>query len=240
MQTKSKRKPFTLIELLVVISIIAILASLLLPALTKAREKARQTLCAGNFKQCGMSLFMYADDSDAWFPRQRNYPNGYYYKPGSEVLAHINRELADYIGSFKVWQCGAVGSVPPIDDLSNNRPAEKRSNVSYFAGLSNSKGYICNPRSNATNDLMVLAQDLNYKRDADGLWRTNHSLGGTYTTFWSDNPAFTTYIRGLPLGMNILMADGHVEWQRPEGTTIHFSLSGSRFYTKAEYKYPNE
>jgi prepilin-type N-terminal cleavage/methylation domain-containing protein/prepilin-type processing-associated H-X9-DG protein len=59
---------FTLIELLVVIAIIAILAALLLPALTRARDKGRQTLCLGNLKQCGAALQMYASDNDNTYP----------------------------------------------------------------------------------------------------------------------------------------------------------------------------
>merc|ERR1711916_303555 len=63
------QKGFTLIELLVVIAIIAILAGMLLPALSKAKERGRRTVCINNIKTFTLATLMYADDHDRRLPR---------------------------------------------------------------------------------------------------------------------------------------------------------------------------
>jgi prepilin-type N-terminal cleavage/methylation domain-containing protein len=62
------QKKFTLIEILVVIAIIGILASLLLPSLSKARKKSRISVCLNNQKQLAIAVSMYAGDNDFYAP----------------------------------------------------------------------------------------------------------------------------------------------------------------------------
>lgn len=68
MSTQRKRYGFTLIELLVVIAIIGVLAGILLPALSTARERARRTTCMNNLRQFAMAYEMYAEDFHEVFP----------------------------------------------------------------------------------------------------------------------------------------------------------------------------
>ena len=77
-----RKSQFTLIELLVVVAIISILASLLLPALSRARDKARAALCMGNLKQVGLATELYASDYNGLTQEGRpvgvSYPDNYW------------------------------------------------------------------------------------------------------------------------------------------------------------------
>ena len=68
-KTENKNNCFTLIELLVVIAIIVILAGMLLPALSKSRERAKAIACTSNMKQVFNGLSMYVNDYNGWLPR---------------------------------------------------------------------------------------------------------------------------------------------------------------------------
>ena len=97
-----KQRVFTLIELLVVIAIIAILASMLLPALNKARDKAKAIKCISNLKQVGLTLGMYISDNESYYPAP-------YYQVDSENY-HWGRVLDEnkYLGNRNIMFCPSV------------------------------------------------------------------------------------------------------------------------------------
>lgn len=101
---------FTLIELLVVVSIIAILTSLLLPALSTAREKAREISCVGNVKQIGVGIFNYIDDSDGFFPSYNlggEAATQMWYSNIDEKMRNVVPTSRTIEGEPPVWVCPA-------------------------------------------------------------------------------------------------------------------------------------
>jgi prepilin-type N-terminal cleavage/methylation domain-containing protein/prepilin-type processing-associated H-X9-DG protein len=111
------QRGFTLVELLVVIAVIAILASLLLPALSKAKGKAQSIACRNNLKQLEVAAVMYAGDYQGFFPPTRDVTlSGYAQSAdGSWVLGNAQRDrsdenikkgvLWDYVGAVKTYRC---------------------------------------------------------------------------------------------------------------------------------------
>ena len=115
----SVRDGFTLVELLVVMSIIALLAAMLMPALSAAREVSRQTSCLSNLRNINMGLQMYVNDHGgkmppAYVPDEQKagftrHVFGSYNKASQEVM-YERGTLKSYIGSGgDVWHCPSTG-----------------------------------------------------------------------------------------------------------------------------------
>ncbi len=149
------KQGFTLMELLVVMAIMAALAALLLPALGRAREKGRRTICIANLKQIGMAIHMYAEDYYERFPG-----NGVEDTGSSEMGFLFPR----YINASPVWDC----------------PGDKKSSFATISNhlLSNSS-YAYDDEHLESEDLdikLALAADRGVSKTL--IKKSNHSIEG--------------------------------------------------------------
>ncbi|OGV78134.1 MAG: hypothetical protein A3K19_15585 [Lentisphaerae bacterium RIFOXYB12_FULL_65_16] len=191
--TERQRKAFTLIELLVVISIIAILASLLLPALGKAKERSKAVLCLGNLKQCGVAVLTYAGDNDESLPPS-------YTSPWSNPWFPMYIE--SYLGG-KLTYPSHPGSVLTCPSETSHHPnlADYGCNYSHVTKPTATNVKLSRFTRSSALILMVDA------------WETGNKCGGWYTAcpICSPGSACVPWPRHNN-GMNLLYLDSHTGW----------------------------
>jgi prepilin-type N-terminal cleavage/methylation domain-containing protein len=116
-QESADRRAFTLIELLVVIAILAILAAMLFPVFSRAREQARKTACSSNLRQLGQAVTMYLQDYDEVFPVANfndmiyNYPPQTHREGGGEPVS-LYKVIQPYVRNRGVFHCPTMRSQP--------------------------------------------------------------------------------------------------------------------------------
>ncbi|HEY3760274.1 MAG TPA: prepilin-type N-terminal cleavage/methylation domain-containing protein [Verrucomicrobiae bacterium] len=213
MKTKSPStaRAFTLIELLVVIAIIAILAALLLPALSSAKQRGWTTQCISNLHQIGIGMKMFADDNDGLYPESGG---GIYWGQVDSKTGKASwlEQIYHYVQNTNVYNCPAnIRLGAPYQGPYNyfNGCNAAYIDAGQYAAVKETRimfpsDFVLSGDTAGTVDGPILFDPLNADKDDF----TQNCVGG------AADPSITEYWQVHSKGQNILFADGHSKWYK--------------------------
>lgn len=248
MNVSSLKKGFTLIELLVVIAIIALLAAILFPVFSRARENAKRSTCQNNEKQIGLAFIQYSQDYDELLPLNNGgtvsvqcvWTSGLspYLGFKSNAVANFNKPAlilrcpSDYLeltgGELNSGQYRNSYAMPDPDSVNHTGIMKaKVPNGSEWSWPSRKVSEVTSPGST----LMMVE----YPKNTTTAAPIPANLIGTLRLVDSPN---SQEVEVDPIhfgGWNYLFCDGHVKWYRPEATVGTGSPSAPKgFWTLAD------
>jgi len=228
---------FTLIEVLVVIAIIAVLAAILFPVFSRAREKARQAVCHSNLRQMGLAIRMYIQDFEAYPPQHAKCP-----MPDGRIL-HIRwwNAIQPYQRNFQIFVCPSVPHWEPGRNMSygynyqylgNARPPDKGGYMPvYDAQIEVPSQTILIADSDGTGRLPYDPDS----KDPHRIGNHGYTIDPPFLpprpgNYWCiSEPGFKCWIsKRHNGGANVAFCDGHVKWYRREALYQDNSLWNGR------------